>query len=106
MHTHMSLLVFLRALHLPSSQGSHSSKISNVRGEGTFLAFDMVDGATRDKFLSMARHNGTSSTAGGRASACAYCSPLLPLMTRLVVGWVWHQVSKAEASSGLCTSTR
>lgn len=37
--------------------------ISDVRGRGTMLAFDCVDGATRDKLVTVLRHKGVN--AGG-----------------------------------------
>lgn len=39
-------------------QSANNSKIRNVRGLGTFCAFDMPDAATRDKFLEIAGNNG------------------------------------------------
>ncbi|VDN88549.1 unnamed protein product [Brugia pahangi] len=36
----------------------NNSMVQNVRGLGTFCAFDMPDGVVRDKFLEIAGNNG------------------------------------------------
>lgn len=37
---------------------NHSQLIKNVRGRGTFCAFDMPNAATRDKFVNQMRNAG------------------------------------------------
>ncbi|MCP9262544.1 4-aminobutyrate aminotransferase, mitochondrial [Dirofilaria immitis] len=56
-------------------KSANSSIIRNVRGLGTFCAFDMPDTATRDKFLEIAGNNGLF--VGGCGSATVRFRPAL-----------------------------
>lgn len=48
--------------------GRSGGKVQNVRGEGTFIAFDMTDGAARDKFVTDMRNAGVNMGGCGERS--------------------------------------
>eukprot|EP01087_Luapelamoeba_hula_P008982 TRINITY_DN2288_c0_g1_i1.p1 TRINITY_DN2288_c0_g1~~TRINITY_DN2288_c0_g1_i1.p1 ORF type:complete len:518 (-),score=98.24 TRINITY_DN2288_c0_g1_i1:30-1583(-) len=49
-------------------QAKHSSKMKNVRGVGTFCAFDGNDAAQRDKLIGMLRQKGVAAGGSGNQS--------------------------------------
>ncbi|KAK6107810.1 Aminotransferase class-III family protein [Brugia pahangi] len=55
-------------------ESANNSMVQNVRGLGTFCAFDMPDGVVRDKFLEIAGNNGLLIGGCGKATNCEqYC---------------------------------
>jgi L-lysine 6-transaminase len=58
--------IFLERLQALSRQSS--GKITNVRGRGLFIAYDMADGKTRDQFRSRLWENGLATLSSGSRS--------------------------------------
>ena len=55
-------------VHLSILQTKYPGVVSNVRGVGTFLAFDLKDPATQGKVLAQMRHLGVEATGSGSRS--------------------------------------
>jgi len=60
---------------LAALQTRHSSKITNVRGVGTFCAFDCMDVSVRDKLIQNLRQNGVQ--VGGSGTRSIRIRPML-----------------------------
>ncbi|RUS14852.1 4-aminobutyrate aminotransferase [Endogone sp. FLAS-F59071] len=60
--------------------GRSGGKVQNVRGEGTFIAFDMKDGAARDKFVADMRNAGVNM--GGCGERAVRLRPMLVFQKR------------------------